>query len=198
MSGFCACVSVAEMPREKMGVPDRFSLIILILEKICLKGVLSPMVEEKTNDAIRRFKAFLRKHPEIVAHVQENGLKWQNVFDEWVIFGESHEIWASYGVKTEKGADGGSKSGGGLSLGKFLDALDRMDAQQWQDRLNTLSGALTGIQQLIGQFRQEEGEPGGAGRQNQDAERADGTGRMTEAAGPGPAGSGGPFFFRRE
>lgn len=153
------------------------------------------MAEEKTNAAIKRFKTFLRNHPEIVAHVHENNIKWSDVFDDWVIFGESHEIWGKYGLKKTKEDDkrDEEKKSSTFSFSKILKVVDNIDTKQWQERLDTISGALTGIQTFVGQFRQSNSQSG----QNE-------TGAQNGAEPTSPSQMSGhsrnqnPFFFRRD
>lgn len=150
------------------------------------------MAEEKTNEAIKRFKTFLRDHPEIISHVRNEGKKWSDVFDDWVIFGESHEIWKSYGVKLdEKKADTKPT----FSWNKVLKAVDKIDTKQWQERLDTLSGALTGIQTFIGQFRPDGGQNGQPG----EGSGSNASGNTSPPPTPDETGGGQrPFFFRRD
>ncbi|TGB00184.1 hypothetical protein E4665_00460 [Sporolactobacillus shoreae] len=150
------------------------------------------MTEEKTNDAVRHFKAFLRKNPEIVAYVREHDLKWGKVFDDWVIFGESNDIWKTYGVTPEKKEEKNNEPP--FSWKKILKTVDNIDAKQWQDRLNTLSGALSGIQSLIGQFRQTGGQNG----QNEGGREQNPGGNHETQQSPGNTGDQPPFFFRRD
>ncbi|MFT8390767.1 MAG: spore coat protein YlbD [Sporolactobacillus sp.] len=126
------------------------------------------MVAEKTNESVRKFKVFIKTHPEIISHVRKNGLKWNDVFDDWALFGDSSELWANYGVNAEKkpssdqtddrqiGAQGDKKSDSAFSWTKILETLDTLDTKQWQERLDTLSSALGGLQTFIGQFKQKE------------------------------------------
>ncbi|CAM3184809.1 spore coat protein YlbD [Sporolactobacillus spathodeae] len=132
------------------------------------------MPAEKTSDTVKRFKLFVKSHPEIVAYVHQNKLKWNDVFDDWAIFGESPEIWKSYGADVKETAQTKEKSettpaekpsknsGSTLSWNKILETIDTLDTTQWQERLDTLSSALGGLQTFIGQFKQQENSTGAA------------------------------------
>lgn len=109
------------------------------------------MAEEKTNDALNRFKKFLRSNPEIINHVREHQLSWSHVFDEWVIFGEEDPVWEKYGAKIAKKEEKTAEVNS-LSWKKIMEKVDQVDTARWQERLNTVSGALTGIRSLISQF----------------------------------------------
>ncbi|MCL1630965.1 YlbD family protein [Sporolactobacillus sp. CPB3-1] len=148
------------------------------------------MAVSKTNEAIKRFKNFLRSHPEIVDYVHKNGIKWNDVFDNWVIFGENHEIWKKYGVQSvETEEKNEKKKNVPFSLNKILKAVDTIDTKQWQNRLETISGALNGIQSFIGQFQQ-----------TNDSNTPDQT-RTQEGTDRPPLNGErpqNPFFFRRD
>ncbi|MFX3618362.1 MAG: spore coat protein YlbD [Sporolactobacillus sp.] len=173
------------------------------------------MSEEKTNDAVQKFKIFLKNHPEIITHVRKNRIKWNDVFDDWVIFGESHEIWKSYGVDVKKVAAEKEKTpekkGSSVSWDKILGTIDKLDTSQWQERLDTISGALNGIQSFIGQFKQNSADTTTA-EQNSEPQQASqqGAGAQPSAArdrrrrpqasqmpGSRPMNRR-PFFFRKD
>lgn len=150
------------------------------------------MAEEKTNAALRHFKAFLRKNPEIVTYVREHDIKWSNVFDDWVIFGESNDIWKTYGVNPEKKTE--KNASPPFSWKKILKTVDNIDTKQWQERLDTLSGALSGIQSLIGQFRQTGGQNGSA----EDGNSQNSSDQPTASQMSGHTDEQRPFFFRKD
>ncbi|WP_051263369.1 spore coat protein YlbD [Tuberibacillus calidus] len=99
----------------------------------------------KTNEAVNNFKAFLRSHPEIIQAVKEQGKSWKDVFDEYVLFGEDHEIWESYGVKKHIM----KKPPGAAEIMRILDFIGNLDAKAVQEHLEQINGALTNIQELI-------------------------------------------------
>lgn len=161
------------------------------------------MTDDKTNDAIKRFKSFLKQHPEIIKNVKEKGKSWNEVFDDWVLFGESHEVWETYGVEVEKAS---KSSSGSLSLNKMLSYIDKIDTKNWQERLENLNGALASIQSLIGQFQpgQKEENPAQPGQPSQPAadERQGGGQTAGRPSFFSPASTPtyrqGPPFFRRD
>lgn len=42
------------------------------------------------------FKAFVRVHPELVSHVNNHSVSWQQLYEMYDIYGEDHSIWDSY------------------------------------------------------------------------------------------------------
>ncbi|MFD2616989.1 spore coat protein YlbD [Terrilactibacillus laevilacticus] len=113
------------------------------------------MSEQRTNDAIHAFKTFLRKHPEMVKKIKEQGKSWNDIFDEWVLFGEDSEIWDEYGIKRkEVKKDTGTHKN--FSFDKVISFINHIDTKNWENRLETLNGALTSIQGIIGQFQPQQ------------------------------------------
>ncbi|MFC4617228.1 spore coat protein YlbD [Camelliibacillus cellulosilyticus] len=108
-----------------------------------------------TEATLKAFKAFVRKHPELIKGVKEQGKSWKDIFDEWVLFGEDHEIWESYGIETGPK----KKSPIASEMMRFLDFLSNLDAENVQQKLAQFNGALTDIQNLIAQFQPQQNEP---------------------------------------
>ncbi|MGV3487826.1 MAG: spore coat protein YlbD [Tuberibacillus sp.] len=108
---------------------------------------------QKTEEAVKAFKSFVRSHPEIIKGVKEQGKTWKDVFDEYVLFGENHEIWEAYGIKKEVK----KKPRGANEFMRILDFIGNLDAKTVQDRLEQLNGALTNIQELIQIWQPQQG-----------------------------------------
>ncbi|MBM7644237.1 hypothetical protein JOD45_000430 [Scopulibacillus daqui] len=103
----------------------------------------------KTADSVKAFKEFVRKHPELAKGIKEQGKTWNDIFDEWVLYGEDNEVWETYGVKMEKQKPKPDP------LKKIISFINGIDAKNLEERLGQLNGALTSIQELIGQFQQQ-------------------------------------------
>ena len=102
-------------------------------------------VAQTTEDAIRAFKAFVRKHPELIKGVKEQGKTWKDVFDEWVLFGEDHKIWEAYGLETAPK----KKPPLANEFMRLFDMIGNLDAESIQKRLGEINGALDAIQSLL-------------------------------------------------
>jgi hypothetical protein len=153
------------------------------------------MAEVKTNGALNRFKKFLRRNPEIVDYVREHQLSWSHLFDEWVIFGEDDPVWGKYGAKVAKKEGAPASS---LSWKRIMDKVDHIDTGRWQERLNTVNGAITGIRSLISQFSQNgNGQNGGAPPQPNSGSGQNGGAQVPQSGtGPGnPSDTQRPFYF---
>ena len=42
------------------------------------------------------FRKFVSKHPLLRGEVRNNKFTWQNVYEEWVLYGEEDESWKKY------------------------------------------------------------------------------------------------------
>jgi hypothetical protein len=103
------------------------------------------LVGQTSEEAVKSFKTFVRNHPELIKGVKEQEKSWKDVFDEYVLFGEDHEIWEAYGLKKEPK----KKPPGASEFMRILDFLGNLDAKTVQDKLEQINGALTNLQELI-------------------------------------------------
>ncbi|WP_176222255.1 YlbD family protein [Tuberibacillus sp. Marseille-P3662] len=110
------------------------------------------MASQTTADALKQFKAFVREHPEMVQTVREEGKSWKDVFEEWVLFGEDHEIWEDYGIDIRKGEAEETSSSQGESIQHFIEFISRMDPDNVNKHLDQINGALTNIHDIITQI----------------------------------------------
>lgn len=54
---------------------------------------------------MEEFRAFVSKHPLLKEDVRNNKFTWQNVFEEWTLYGEDDESWKKYEVQNEPKID---------------------------------------------------------------------------------------------
>jgi len=113
------------------------------------KGDL-PMVRKKS-EWVNEFKAFVKKHPELIQAVREQKRSWKDVFDEYLLLGEHHEVWKQYGVTSDD--EPRKKPKGANEIMRALDFISNIDANEMQEHLNSFNGVLTNIQDLIVQFK---------------------------------------------
>lgn len=126
-------------------------------------------------ESVNEFKKFVRERPELMKEVKKQGKSWKDVFDEWVLFGEDHEIWEEeYGIEDVPK----KKPKGATELMRIFDFIGNLDTDSVQERLDQLNGALTNIQDLIVQFQPDSNQ-----QQN------------NQSQFPPPYGMPGPGFF---
>lgn len=119
------------------------------------------MVQQKTVDSVKAFKRFVQENPELVKGVKEQNKTWHDIFEEWVLFGENHEVWETYGIKVDK--KNGKK---GDTFKKVVSFINGIDTKNLGERLDVLSGALNNIQELMGQFQPKQNDNGAVQQSN--------------------------------
>lgn len=107
-----------------------------------------------TKKAVDDFKAFVKKHPKLASIKKENNLSWQDLFEEWVLYGEDQEFWKEYGIelKSEKKEKKLFNLGSSADLSKIMAFFNQLDPEDLQQKLKQLDGALNTLQGLLGQF----------------------------------------------
>ena len=45
---------------------------------------------------MEEFRVFVSKHPLLRDEVRKNTFTWQNIFEEWSLFGEDDPLWKKY------------------------------------------------------------------------------------------------------
>jgi hypothetical protein len=109
-----------------------------------------------TKKAIDEFKAFVKKYPKLSKVRRENNLSWQDIFEEWVLYGEDKNFWKEYGIEIKAARSekklfdfGGGSGADILKVANFLNQLDPVDLQE---KLKQVDSALSMIQGFIGQL----------------------------------------------
>lgn len=54
------------------------------------------------NSKMDEFREFVNKHPLLKDDVRANKMTWQNVYEEWTLFGEQDENWKKYERQEKK------------------------------------------------------------------------------------------------
>ncbi|WEG11689.1 spore coat protein YlbD [Pullulanibacillus sp. KACC 23026] len=109
-----------------------------------------------TKKAVDDFKAFVKKYPSLAKVKRENDLSWQDLFEEWVLYGEDKEFWKEYGI-TIKSTGQERKlfnfgTGSGTDLSKLMGILNQIDPEDLQEKLKQVDSALTTLSSFIGSF----------------------------------------------
>jgi hypothetical protein len=115
-----------------------------------------------TKKAIDEFKAFVKKYPKLSKVRRENNLSWQDLFEEWVLYGEDQSFWKEYGIEI-KAAKSERKlfdfgGGSGADILKVVNFLNQLDPEDLQEKLKQVDNALSMIQGFVGQFSSGSGQ----------------------------------------
>ena len=84
-----------------------------------------------------KFKDFVRNHPELLKHVQNNKKTWQEFYEMYDLYGDDEKIWDSY-IKTPE-----NKS---LDL---LNFLKNIDFDSIQEGVNSFQRVLGLLQDMV-------------------------------------------------
>jgi hypothetical protein len=117
-------------------------------------------VSESLNPDVKKFKKFVKENPHVLRDVHSEEKKLQDLFEEWMLFGEDDEIWDSYlsdEIADDSDADEDSESNEDSNTEmELLNMLKKMNLNDVQHHLAQFSTVVGSIQELIGQFRQQE------------------------------------------
>lgn len=113
---------------------------------------------------LTRFKQFARNHPKLVEEVRGNRKTWQEIYEEWMIFGEDHDIWDPYrseNIKTASARKGNDHSPVKESEGQkespfaVLSLLKNIDFDDLLDYASQINEALKSVQKLVEQYQKD-------------------------------------------
>ncbi|RFU63396.1 YlbD family protein [Peribacillus glennii] len=129
------------------------------------------MAQKKGRTSVEKFKAFVKKHPKLRQEVKDGNYTWQELFEEWQLFGGDHEQWEEYkakdGVGTrqeepEKGKSIETNQTIKTSqmnktdfLALLLQSVKNLDVNQVQQYISSANQALGAIQGIISSFQGE-------------------------------------------
>ncbi|MFS0782427.1 YlbD family protein [Bacillus sp. 1P06AnD] len=109
--------------------------------------------------SLNQFKLFIRNHPSLVKEVRRGLYTWQEVYEDWFLLGEDHEVWdgyeeiaASEAVSETKAEESQSEKEKD-SITAIFDSLKHVDVQSMQKHVANLSQALGAISGVISQFQ---------------------------------------------
>ncbi|MBU9720472.1 MULTISPECIES: spore coat protein YlbD [Bacillaceae] len=119
---------------------------------------------------VRKFKNFVKNNPHVLKDVKSGDKTLQDLFEEYVLFGEDDDIWDTYrdksnkkksneteadveGSDTEDREDEEEKEEESTTTQDLLALLKKVNFNDLQNSLSQFSGVLASVQELLGQFR---------------------------------------------
>lgn len=106
------------------------------------------MPETQASQKVQEFKTFVKANPYVLKKVKSGEKTLQELFEEWMLFGEDDQTWFDdEDDKEELSADKSTKAGGMLS------AIKQMNFDELQKGIEQFSGAVYSIQEVLSQFR---------------------------------------------
>jgi len=119
------------------------------------------MDDSKLHPSVQDFKLFLQKNPKLVMEVRLGKKSWQNIYEDWSLLGEEDEIWNAY--KEESKLAEVESTASEITKTEFVsqlfNQLKKMDADQIQKHVSSLSQVLTAIQGVVSQFHSKFNPP---------------------------------------
>ncbi|MBM7095895.1 YlbD family protein [Bacillus sp. H-16] len=119
---------------------------------------------------VLKFKAFVKENPHVLRDVKAKEKTLQDLYEEWVLFGEDDPVWDEYktgsvtGTKTsqtpeEESEEGAASPKSAVTAAGILSMIKSMNMNDLQNQLTQFNGALTSIQQLLSTFRPDSSGP---------------------------------------
>ena len=86
------------------------------------------------------FKKFVRKKPELIKYVNSGEITWQNVYEQWSLYGEDDAIWNKYKKENKKDES--------LNINSIIDMIKKIDVDNIKKGVNSLQKIIELIQGL--------------------------------------------------
>ncbi len=97
-----------------------------------------------SKESVELFKSFLKKHPELINEVRNGKWTWQQLYEEWYLFGEEDDRWNDYKLRNAENLDGFSG---------VLSKLKQINLEEVQKNIVEVKGMLSTIQELVREFQ---------------------------------------------
>ncbi|PAY11184.1 YlbD family protein [Bacillus sp. 7705b] len=121
------------------------------------------MANQHANHSINDFKQFVKKHPKLIKEVRKEQRSWQDVYENWVLFGEKDPIWDPYREPEEAAEAVPETSEKNDFVSKMVTAVKKMDVNQMNEQINKMSQSISSLQSLLNTFSgngQKQSQPG--------------------------------------
>lgn len=106
---------------------------------------------------VAEFKKFVERHPGIAKEVRAKEKSWQEFFEDWYMFGEDDAMWDKYKTESESFPVRNTKKETTKREADFMSQVFSMikniDMNEMQKHINSVSGAIANVQQIIEQFQ---------------------------------------------
>ncbi|WP_185806863.1 YlbD family protein [Bacillus sp. HMF5848] len=111
---------------------------------------------KQLHPSVQQFKEFVKNHPKLTKDVRAGKTTWQEIYEDWYIFGEEDEKWNSYRAvnSNESNEDSQQESSGVMST--ILNSLKSLDGEKLQVQISNLNGAISAIQNVLQQFQTDQ------------------------------------------
>ena len=108
-------------------------------------------MQKNLHPSVIKFKEFVKNHPALIKEVRNGKTTWQELYEDWYLLGEEDTRWETIGEKPSTSEKEDEKKGDWIST--ILGTVQKMDPDQIQHYINSLSQTLGTIQGVISQFQ---------------------------------------------
>lgn len=110
------------------------------------------------NPSIAKFKKFVQNHPGLIREVRNGNHRWQDFYEQWVLLGESDPSWETYlqdATNKTKEEPNKKKKSKQDWMKQVSGLMEKVDMNKMEGNIEQLNGAITNIQSLLAQFKDE-------------------------------------------
>lgn len=109
------------------------------------------MTGKKLHPSVEKFKTFIKEHPNLIKLVRNNEYSWQELYEDWYLLGEDDPKWAQY--KQRDAIQSGQEEDEKKWVQQLTGLIKKMDVNQMDHHINSLSQAIGAIQGVLTQFQ---------------------------------------------
>lgn len=109
-------------------------------------------MQKNLHPSVIKFKEFVKNNPALIMEVRNGNSTWQELYEDWYLLGEEDNRWETIGVKPSPSTETEDEKKGDW-ISTILGTVQKMDPDQIQHYINSLSQALGAIQGVISQFQ---------------------------------------------
>ncbi|HEY4602394.1 MAG TPA: spore coat protein YlbD [Cerasibacillus sp.] len=106
----------------------------------------------KIDPSVKEFKAFINKHPRLIANIRKTGRSWQEYYEKWVLLGEDDVYWEKFKQPKLEEVTKGKKS---EIFTQIMNLTNQIDFDKVQQQVSQLNKTLSTVQQLINQYKRQ-------------------------------------------
>lgn len=121
------------------------------------------MSNSKLHPNVQKFKEFVKHYPMLTQEVRKGKKTWQELYEDWYLFGEEDEMWDPYKKPADQQNENNQKS---EFMTSFFSSLRNIDMNEMQKHISNASSVISTIQNVIQQFQggnsqtqQSQGQP---------------------------------------
>jgi len=111
------------------------------------------MGDDNLHPTVAEFKSFINKHPKLVEKIRKNGSSWQEYYEKWVLLEEDDPYWEQFKDYTNPQQKSDSKT---EWVSHLLKMTENIDIKKVQEQVNQLSGTVSTLQEVLGEFKAKE------------------------------------------